>query len=110
MDIDIDWNTIRYLAVYPALVVGGIAWAIMFFIKCYRYGRYESVWAMIIGVALAIAGVIGEALILLDPSKDVLRMVGPPIMLIPAVVLIAGAAHLFVHEYVGGRNDGNDGP
>lgn len=110
----IDWLTIRYLIAYPLLMLAGVAWSLLLVCRWRRYAMPELVWSAIIGISLAVTGALGIVSLYLYRVQGARPITGPVVSLIPAVVVLIAAVHLFVREWRDsrwwcGRNGDDDG-
>lgn len=90
------WTTVRF-TLYPVMLVGGVAWAVLMW-RHYRCQRCaEAAWSFWLAAAVAVQGASGFAALLVSnavgfgPLSSVVFTVGP---LAVALVIMTGAVML----------------
>lgn len=103
----IELSDVRYLCIYPALIVGGIAWAILFALRYRTCAAVEAAWGAAIAISLAIMGGLGMFALWLrvdvEAPAAIHNAVFTMALATPAVVVSAGAVRLFWLQW---RNGG----
>lgn len=106
------WQDLRNVLIYPLLLAGGIAWALLFVARLRGCARVEAVLGIAIGLALAAMGALGLMALAvahhLGPGSKPGSFVFFLAVSVPAAILVAGAAWLFIVTWRDGHRGGND--
>ena len=102
------WQDVRNVLVYPALLAGGIAFALLMIARWRTCAQVEAAWAAAMGVGVALLGAGGLMALAvahhLGPGSRPGSFVFFLAVAAPAAITIAGALRLFWLMWRGGRD------